>query len=72
MHKRKTHQQIADAFGTSVSTVRRRQTRRRNTTYSDEERQEALALLDEGLTPSEVSHMLDIPRTSILNWRNKR
>lgn len=72
MTKRKTHKQIAKEFDTSVSTVRRRQTVRRNTKYSEEERQEVLAMLAEGMTPAEISHMLDIPRTSIINWRNKK
>jgi len=68
---RKTQEQIANAFGVSKSTVRRRQTKRRYMQYSEEERKEALALLAEGCTPSEASHILDIPRTTILNWRSK-
>ena len=68
----KTQDQIADAFGVSKSTVRRRQTKRRYALYSEEARNEALALLDEGCTALEVSHILDIPRTTILNWRSKR
>lgn len=69
---RKTQDQIANAFGVSKSTVRRRQTKRRYMQYSEEERNEALALLDEGYPALEVSNILDIPRTTILNWRSKR
>ena len=69
---RKTQQQLAAELGVSLSTVRRRQAARRYSDYSEENTTEVLALLDEGFSVLEVSHMLDIPRSTIYNWRNKR
>ena len=69
---RKTQQQLAAELGVSLSTVRRRQAARRYSEYSEEDITEALVLLSEGFTVLEVSHMLDIPRSTIYNWKQQR
>lgn len=68
---RKTQQQLAAELGVSLSTVRRRQAARRYSAYSEEDIAEAIALLDEGFSVLEVSHMLDIPRSTIYNWKQR-
>ena len=69
---RKTQQQLAAELGVSLSTIRRRQAARRYSEYSEEDIAEVLALLDEGYSVLEVSHILDIPRSTIYNWKQQR
>lgn len=69
---RKTQQQLAAELGVSLSTIRRRQAARRYSDYSGDDIAEALALLDEGYSVLEVSHILDIPRSTIYNWKQQR
>lgn len=66
---RKTQQQLAAELGVSLSTIRRRQVARRYSDYSEEDIAEVLALLDEGYSVLEVSHILNIPRSTIYNWK---
>ena len=69
---RKTQQQLAAELGVSLSTIRRRQAARRYSKYLEEDIAEALALLDEGFSVLEVSNILDIPRSTIYNWKQQR
>lgn len=69
---RKTQRQLAAELGVSLSTVRRRQAARRYSEYSEEDIVETLALLSEGFSVLEVSNMLDIPRSTIYNWKQQR
>lgn len=68
----KMHKQIANAFKVSVSTVRRRQTVRRYSHYTEEDKAEVLELLANGYTPAQISKLTDIPRTTIINWRTNK
>lgn len=40
--------------------------------YSEEEKKDAFALLDEGYTPVEVSRKLGIPKPTIETWKRRR
>jgi transposase-like protein len=61
--------EIAETFGVSHSTVRRRQKVRRHRKYSQAEKDDAVAMLKD-YTPSEVARILDIPRSNIVSWRD--
>jgi transposase-like protein len=68
---RLTLRQLAAILGVSYSTMRRMSGGDIQRKYTEEQRQQVLALLATGLCDAEVSRHTDIPKSTVRYWRIK-